>query len=493
VATLAAYGVKAKATAKRGGIMAIYHASCKPLGRAQGRSAVAAAAYRSGTKLRDERTGLVHDFTLKSGVVHAEIFAPHGIKFEREALWSAAELAEPAPKARTAREWVVALPHELNADERRELVREFAANLSERFGVAVDLAIHLPSDKEDGKNHHAHLLLTTRVIEPDGSFGDKSYAEWAGDRLKKAGHITSKAEIVEVRKVWADIANRGLEKAGHPERIDHRSHRDRGLLEMPSIHLGHVAAEMENNGEASERGDINRYRADFNDKLKQARAEVISLCAERDKRAAAALKLAADKEADMVAGLSAMTTQAIAGRLKDKEAEKVWYQTKINGIAEQLYRAGGAEAAHHLTAKTNQGRLLEKAELAEMQAAKWRAENPIKNWIGFSKPADIFENKAAELREQSAAMKPEIIKLAAAYKTAQAVEQDKVAAKQKDYTEALKVLERELVALKSEHAARPLEPQNDLREQLRAHTQKQIEREGEKPKTRANDGFDHSL
>ncbi len=127
--------------------MAIYHASTKPIARSAGRSAVAAAAYRAGVELVDARTGLVHDYTRKGGVELTEILTPDGLGVERNALWNAAELAEKRKDARTAREWIVALPAELDAGQRRDLTHDFAQALVERYGVAADLAIHAPTGK----------------------------------------------------------------------------------------------------------------------------------------------------------------------------------------------------------------------------------------------------------------------------------------------------------------------------------------------------------
>ncbi|WP_024894644.1 MobA/MobL family protein, partial [Acidithiobacillus thiooxidans] len=129
--------------------MAIYHANTKPIARRAGRSAVAAAAYRSGTELVDARTGLIHDYTRKGGVVWTEILTPDGSAVERNQLWNAAELAEKRKDARTAREWIVALPSELSAEQRTALARDFAQALVVRYGVAVDFAIHAPDREGD--------------------------------------------------------------------------------------------------------------------------------------------------------------------------------------------------------------------------------------------------------------------------------------------------------------------------------------------------------
>ncbi len=148
--------------------MAIYHLSMKPISRSRGRSAVAASAYRSASKLTNERDGITHDYTNKSGVEHAEIVLPEGVDAEwardRSALWNAAELCEKRKDARVAREFEIALPHELTADQRLEATRIFAHELADRFGAAIDFAIHAPQDDSDIRNHHAHIMMTTRRV-----------------------------------------------------------------------------------------------------------------------------------------------------------------------------------------------------------------------------------------------------------------------------------------------------------------------------------------
>jgi hypothetical protein len=118
-------------------------------------------------KLKDERTGLTHDFTRKDGVAHSEIVSNLDIEIDRSQLWNLAEKSENRKDARTAREWVIALPDELDADQRKDLAKAFAKALVDRYGVIADLAIHEPSKGGNDKNHHAHIMLTTRKAELD--------------------------------------------------------------------------------------------------------------------------------------------------------------------------------------------------------------------------------------------------------------------------------------------------------------------------------------
>jgi Ti-type conjugative transfer relaxase TraA len=236
--------------------MAIYHLSMKTVSRSSGRSAVGAAAYRSGTCLTNERDGLTHDYTRKGGIEHAEIVLPEGANAEwahdRETLWNAAEFAEKRKDARVAREIEVALPHELTGDERLELVREFSQSLADRYGVAVDFAIHTPDDNMDIRNHHAHILMTTRQVGADG-LGDKTELERENKWLKAHDLPTTDEQLKALRVEWEETANLALARAGHDIRIDHRSHQDRGLEIEPTQHVGVHATQMDRRGKEVER------------------------------------------------------------------------------------------------------------------------------------------------------------------------------------------------------------------------------------------------
>jgi hypothetical protein len=186
---------------------------------------VAAAAYRAGAKLEDHRTAMVFDFTRRSGVILAQIVAPLGagdFAIDRLRLWNAAEAAEKRKDSRTAREWIIALPAELDAGERSDLARAFACELVERYGVVVDVAIHEPSKQGDERNHHAHLLCTTRLVHSVG-FGEKATLELSDTKRKTLGLCSGAEEIEKVRARWADLVNQALATAGQSARIDHRS------------------------------------------------------------------------------------------------------------------------------------------------------------------------------------------------------------------------------------------------------------------------------
>ncbi len=251
--------------------MAIYHLSMKPIARGAGRSAVAAAAYRAGQDLTNERDGERHDFTRRGGVEHAEIVLPANADAaawakERSNLWNVAEAAERRKDARVAREIEVSLPHELSPEDRLALVRDFSRSLAERFGVAVDFAIHAPHAPTDERNHHAHLMLTTRRVEKDG-LGEKSVLEWENKKLLAQGLPTTHEQLRMLRIDWEQQANLHLAKAGLDLRIDHRSHAARGLAIEPTQHMGVHATQMERRGK-----DVSRTRLESEASLRNAEA-----------------------------------------------------------------------------------------------------------------------------------------------------------------------------------------------------------------------------
>lgn len=226
--------------------MAIFHLSIQALGRRAGRSSVAAAAYRSGMRLVDQRTGQTHDFTRRQGVLWSGVYTPAAAPtwaLNRERLWSAAESAEVRCNARTAREIEVSLPVELAAAERLQLAQKLARELVKKHGVVVDLAVHAPG-RGDARNFHAHLLLTTREMGGDGL--GKKVREW-DDR--KSGP----ALISWWRERWAELVNSALHLAGKQQKVDHRSLADQGLNRSPENHLGPHASAFERRTRRSSR------------------------------------------------------------------------------------------------------------------------------------------------------------------------------------------------------------------------------------------------
>lgn len=253
----------------------------KPIARSGGRSAVASAAYRAAEKLTNERDGLVHDFRAKQGVEHTQILLPKGVDVQwakdRSTLWNAAEFAEGRKDARVAREFEIALPHELSAVRRLGLTRAFARDLANRYGAAVDFAIHVPpagtglsssvgatdaisatdvTGTGDIRNVHAHIMMTTRRITREG-LGEKTVLERENKWLLSNGLPTSQMQLCDIRQSFEDMANEHLAQAGLDIRIDHRSHVERGLEIEPTQHMGVHAAQMDRL-----KKDVSRTRLD---------------------------------------------------------------------------------------------------------------------------------------------------------------------------------------------------------------------------------------
>ncbi len=240
--------------------MAIYHLSMKIISRKNGYSAVASAAYRSGSLMPDERTGLIHDYTRKSGVAEAVILTPATAPTwctNRAELWNAVEKAERRKNSQLAREIELAIPRELPQDAARETVLAFVRENFVSQGMIADVAFH----HMDKTNPHAHIMLTTRAVGPAG-FGGK-VRDW-----------NDRTHAETWRASWADHANRALTNAGYQEEIDHRSYERQGLEKTPGIHLGKSACAMETRGIETERGEQNRLINRLNLEIQISRTEL---------------------------------------------------------------------------------------------------------------------------------------------------------------------------------------------------------------------------
>ena len=318
--------------------MAIYHLEAKVVSRGAGRSAVAASAYLSCSRLYNDYDGIQHDYTKKQGLVWQQVFLPEYAPQEwkdREQLWNAVEEVETAKDSRLAREFVVALPIELSREEQVELLQEFIREQFVSDGMCADAAIH----DTDGHNPHAHILLTVRPLDERGKWQYKTEKEYLcmknGEERgftaaefraaqnegwekqypykvgKKKVYMTPSAaeaqglvradkhpkstrygrqnpisqrwnreeQLVVWRAAWADVSNRHLERAGREERIDHRSNAARGLDEIPTIHEGVAAQALERKGIISDRCEINRQIRVDNALLRELKAEIKKLSA----------------------------------------------------------------------------------------------------------------------------------------------------------------------------------------------------------------------
>ena len=318
--------------------MAIYHLEAKVISRGTGRSAVAASAYLSCSKILNDYDGVQHDYTRKKGLVWQEVFLPEFAPSEwkeRGVLWNAVEENEKTKDSRLAREFVVALPIELSEVQWERLLSDFISDAFVADGMCADVAIHDPYPPRH--NPHAHIMLTVRPLDEKGNWQYKTQKEYlcvkngeeqgfTADEFKAAQtegwekqyqykvgkkkvYMTSSAaeekgyervskypkstkygrqnpiaerwnseeQLVLWRAAWADVTNRHLERAGHKERIDHRSHAERGLDEQPTIHEGVVARALEKKGIVSDRCELNRQIKADNALLRELKATVKKL------------------------------------------------------------------------------------------------------------------------------------------------------------------------------------------------------------------------
>jgi len=262
-----------------------YHCSVKPVGRGREAGVIHKAAYRAGEQLYDDRAGQwTTDYGKRSrSVIEKFIIVPPEVPawaYDRGRLWNAAELAEPRKNGRIATELELALPHELDLAQLRQLLTSFLARIVARHHVAADVAIHTA---HDDRNIHAHVLLTHRQLGPAG-FGDIANRRMVAKKIKGretqievAGIAATPGDIEAIRKSWADAVNAAYARAGLALRVDHRSFERRGIEDVPGIHLGAQASAMERRQPgSSERGACNRAIAEHNARrrrLRQLRAE----------------------------------------------------------------------------------------------------------------------------------------------------------------------------------------------------------------------------
>ena len=369
--------------------MAIYHLSAKPISRAQGRSATGAAAYRAGVEITDERTGLVHDYTRKGGVLHSELILPGGGTADRAEFWNGIEAHHKRGDAVLVREVEISLPTELTPEQRQALAVGYARELADRYGVAADVALHAPrtvtdreleknpdqyheTDPETGRRHngnwHAHIMLSACHVQPDGTLGKKA-VELDPIHCQRA-KIENMADRERAR--WGELANAALERHGHEARIDHRSHAERGIEAEPSQHLGPQAhgyerrtgqpsaKRIQQEQEAAERlarakalGELERQGKaldrsiiDLSGDMRAALRERDQLQAERDRQPAPEVKQAAAAgvadframfEAQKLAELGKQQSREAFERQKaEQERQKQAEQTRQQAQADRL-------------------------------------------------------------------------------------------------------------------------------------------------------------
>jgi ATP-dependent exoDNAse (exonuclease V) alpha subunit len=256
--------------------MAIFRLQITPITRTGGHSSVAAAAYRAGEKLRDDRTNELHNHSRRQDVTHTEIVLPAQLAGEkmdwarnRASLWNSVEAAETRKNARVATEIQVNLPFELSPERRLAMARTFSQELADHYRVGVDLAVHDPRPSGDPRNYHAHLLMTTREVSPAG-LGAKAGLDMSSVERVRLGLPNLSQEFTAIRERWATLTNEALKEANIEARVDHRSLAEQGIDREPKPHIPFAAFKIERAGQHSEVAES--IRADYNARV-QARQE----------------------------------------------------------------------------------------------------------------------------------------------------------------------------------------------------------------------------
>ena len=303
--------------------MAVYFLNLKTFGRSGGSSAVSAAAYRSGERIRDERTGRTYDHSDREDVLHKEILVPSRFAGsdmswagDRATLWNAAESAESRKNARVAREYLVALPVELDAAQRLTLVRGFSRELTERYQFALDLTVHEPRrfPGSDPRNFHAHLLATTREATPQG-LAAKTTLELNDSTRRELGLEPVIHELLHVRERWASVTNEALRDANIDARVDHRSLAAQGIDREPYPYIPRAAYEMERHGYRSNHAE--RLRADY--ALRVAARSERTIALERERGAEQAREQPTQQSRDRPRSLEDIRRQARENWLKIRQ------------------------------------------------------------------------------------------------------------------------------------------------------------------------------
>lgn len=294
--------------------MAVYFLQMKTFGRANGSSATSAIAYRAGVRIRDERSGKTYDHTGRHGVMHTEIVLPQGLNDtdmgwarDRNRLWNAVEAAETRKNSRVAREFLVALPAELDAERRLNLVRAFSQQLADRYQFAVDFAIHAP--RTDPRNFHAHMLATTREIKSDG-FGAKTTLELNDTARLNRGLQPFVQELIATRERWATATNEALREAQVAARVDHRTLAAQGIDREPRPQLPRPVYEMERRGE-------------YNAVAERMRLEHAARVRERVQRAAARFNPPQPRPPAPTQSIDDIRRQARENWLRLREAQRI--------------------------------------------------------------------------------------------------------------------------------------------------------------------------
>jgi len=385
--------------------MASYHLSVKSVSRATGRSAPAAAAYRTATRIENQRDGLVHDYTRRGGVEDAFLVLPKNAAWaeDRSALWNAAEGAEKRKDAKVAREYELALPHELSPAQRRSLASGFAQEVVKRFGVAADIAIHAPHPEGDQRNWHAHVLTTTRVVTAEGM----------GAKTRELDVLQTSGPAVEaLRELWAVQVNRALERAQVAERVDHRSFARQGRDQVAEQHMGPAATALERHaaagrpgltpggGEAGQPVTVRLQAYAESDNQKPPAPAAVTRISQRN---------AEVRERNSVAALAQRALEAARERVGELEQAATQGARKVLGFARALGASIGADRRRQEAARQEQEaervrqvearRVEQERRAAEQQAARERTAVE-QVWARVQAEGELARQKEAEKAQQ---------------------------------------------------------------------------------------------
>jgi hypothetical protein len=357
--------------------VAQYRLAVQTIQRSQGRSAVAAAAYRSGDRLIDERLAMEFDFGAKEDIEFTEIMAPTGAPValqDRQTLWNAAEKAEGRKDAVPAREVLLSLPHELDLNQRKALVRDFVSQHITARGMIADIALHRPGKQGDERNFHAHILVTTRAVAAAG-FGRKPPEWWSPTMVR------------QWRAGWADIQNEHLRRHLGPDapQVSHLSLAEQGLDRAPTVHLGPSATALERKNIASELGEQNRDVRARNTKAREIRLDY---------------QATADRLAESAPIITVPLPKLVAEteKVRDRMAAERdrWAAEKAGLIAPKV--PGQARIERELTADAARAQARAKARLTRTQERVERVRSKrlrLVQWI--RNPARMIWAKHAEL------------------------------------------------------------------------------------------------
>jgi len=356
--------------------MASYFLRSKHISRGKGARVTRAAAYRAGERIRDERTGEVYNYSKRGDVAHREIVLPSTLAGrtemawaqDRSALWNAAEQAGQRRNARLARELLVLLPAELTPSQRVQLVRSFSRELADKYGGAVDCAIHKPRFGADPRHHHAHLLMTTREVTPEG-LGPRTTLELGGGERHLRGLGPSKADYLLIRERWAQVTNDALHDAGIAARIDHRSYKDQGINREPALTIPEkVFYAEQRSGSPSPAGEA--IRARYRERV-EARAkgneelERVLQRQQQERRDRAREALKREKSQPKQVRWGALTRQERNERRRERyQANRALRDDVLNGKQRESHKPG------------------QPVELRESRSY-WAAEQAVRNWKAY--------------------------------------------------------------------------------------------------------------